>query len=398
MIKQINKYYLEILRGVVFLYFSFAYLPFAFSSITLLLLSVLFLFFSFYNKGQTNFTSDFIKKYLLISIPFIISMFLMFTTKNYVLFVDYIEKKTAIILLPFVFLTIFQTKKQLKLGVGLFVLSSLFALFFTLYNLFEIYPNYLSFNRELFEEASVFQHLYFGIYQLVALVFLIEFFRDHPYKILFYLFILLFSLGVIISTSRISYILYVLIVVLYITKLFSTRNIIILLITISSVFTYVLSVNTAMQQKFSRAFVYKTNPRLIIWNNTYMVLKNTENPVFGVGVDYYKEGSKDPYWLRGYADDLKENYKGLLGYNSHNQFFEFVLLTGFFGILYFLLILYTFYKTLKTKNIFLISLMLIITLFSSVENILDRQYGVILYVMLMSIVYSLGINFKKKTS
>jgi O-antigen ligase len=311
-------------------------------------------------------------------------------SQNKILGLSHVWHKLPIVIVPFIVLSVFKSKQQLKKASGIFILFSLVAFCISLYRYFEINPEFFHLDTEIPKKATIIQHPYFGVYQLLALLFLIEFYRKSMNRIVFYLLFIVFSLGVLLSTSRISYILYLFIILFYVYKFLSRRNAIIITAVIISLFAVFVSTNDAIQYKFSRSLEYTTSPRLILWNNAYLVLKNSENPIFGVGIDYYNEGVKDPYWIRGYVQDTNYDHKGLKGYSSHNQYIEFILLNGVFGIFYFLLLLYTFFIAFKSKDIFIISLSLIILAFSFTETILHRQYGIILYVILMPIIFKLS--------
>ncbi len=389
MIKYINKYAVEVILILVFVYFSFAYFPFAYANITIVVLSVLFILFFIYKRENSVPFKEFRNNYLLLIIPFILTLLSVLFSENILQSLSYFWNKFPILIVPFILLSVLVDKKQLKKGVGIFLVFSLIAFVLTFYKLIQINPNFYHLSPEFSKHATIIQHPYFGIYQLVALIFLIEFYRSSLHKLLFWPLVFIFSLGVLISTARISYILYISILSLYIIKLFSKRKSIILVIIVVGASLVVLGTNKEIQKKFSRSLVYETSPRLKLWKNAYLVLKNSKNPILGVSIDYYDEGTKEPYWLKGKIENLKGNYKGLKGFNSHSQYVEFVLINGIFGFFYLLLILYAFYIAIKSKDVFLISLILIIGIFSSTESILYRQYGVILYSVLMPIVYRL---------
>jgi len=390
MIKIFEKYLSELILGLVFLYFSFVYLFYAYSNITLVVLSAIFIVILVFRKEKLVPIRAFYKDYLLVIIPIILTLSLFLNSQNAMLVLEHVWHKIPIVIVPFIVLSVFKSKEQLKKVTGIFILFSIVAFFITLYRYFELNPDFFNLGTEIPKKATLIQHPYFGIYQLVALLFLIEFYKVGVNKLLFYLLFTVFSLGVLLSTSRLSYILYLLIILFYIFKFLSKRNAIILTVLIVGIFTIFVSTNNALQYKFSRSLEYKTSPRLTLWNNSYLILKNSKNPIIGAGIDYYKEGVKDPYWLRGYVQDPDYNHKGLIGYSSHNQYIEFLLLNGILGIFYILLMLYTIFKACRTKDIFIISLSLIMLAFSFTDSILHRQYGIILYAVLMPIIYRLG--------
>lgn len=391
MLELVKKYSSDIVIGLLFTYFSFGYLSYAYANISLVILSVVFIYSLFLKKEKPLAFTHF-KDYLLLLIPYILTLLSVVLSHSFELGFSHLFHKLPIVIVPFIILSVLSKKEQIKRVAGIYIFFSLIGFIITFYKLFEINPNIFKLSSEFSKQATIIQHPYFGVYQLLAIVFLVEFYKDSLNKILFYGFLVLFSLGVLISTSRISYILYFLVAFLYVSKLFSRRNAIIFLIIITGFFSILVSSNDSLQHKFSRSFVYATSPRLLLWKNSFLVLKNTEKPLLGASLDYFNEGVKDPYWLLGYVKDLGEDYQGLKGYSSHNQYLEFILLNGILGLAYLLLMLYGLIVSLKSRDVFLISLLIIIGIFSFTESILHRQYGIILYVLLMPIVLKLGKN------
>lgn len=391
----IQKYFdtnrAEILLFLVFLYLSLAYFSLALPNITLTILVSVFIGYGIYKRKYF-----FIKKqysyYLLLAIPILLVISFVFRTSDYDFFFSKLLQKSPSFLVPLILLSFLQNKAQLKNLAGFFIIASLIALLITLFRLFSLYGTEVHFKRGLFEQATIIQHLYFGVYQLVAIIFLLEFYKNSLKKYVFYLLFFALSLGVAISTSRISYILYFLLVGLYLMRYLPRRKALIYFLVLSGLAVSVIFTIPQLKQKFTQSFNPKTSPRLIIWNNAYLILKNAENPWLGTGLDYYKDGSTGTYWLKGLAE--QENYNGVAGFNTHNQFFEFILLGGVLGFLYVFLMFFTLYKAIASKDVFLISLILLLFLFSMVENILDRQWGIILFSVLMGILYS-GFSRKK---
>jgi len=313
---------------------------------------------------------------------------------------SYIQLRLPVLVIPFIFLNSFTNKNQLMKNIPLFWGLSLFALFATIYKLVELDPvTFYYLNTDVTSQATIIQHPYFGILQLVALVFTLEHLRRvKNNKGIFYLLLFLFTLGVVVSSSRISYILYIIIITIYLTKFISRKKTTFVLILVASGLTMVIATSEAIQYKFSRSINLETSPRLRLWNNAYMVLKHSENPIIGAGIgDYYKEKG-DPYWLRGYVDKLNEKnqYKGLNGYNPHNQYLEFILLNGVLGLVFLIMMGYLLFVTFKRNEFLSVSLILIITLFTLTESTLNRQYGVVLFSFLVSII--LGLDQVKNKS
>jgi len=70
----------------------------------------------------------------------------------------------------------------------------------------------------------------------------------------------------------------------------------------------------------------------------------------------------------------------LANLNSHNQYFSFLVKSGAWGLLVYLLTLaYGFKTAIKKKDVVFISFMLLIAIVSLSENVLDADKGVMFY-------------------
>ena len=391
-LKHINFH--TVVIALLLFYFSFNYLPSAYSNIALIVAAGIFLIGVFSKNIKLNWSKQYVFYYLLMTIPLLLTLISIANSNTMEPGWHYIKLRLPVLFIPFIFLNSFESKEQLMKSVPIFLGFSLFALFVTIYRLIEIDPvSFYLLNTDCTPQATIIQHPYFGILQLVAFVFTLEYLRSiKSNKGIYYVLLLLFTLGVVVSTSRICYILYAIILTIYLIKFISRKKTIFILIVMVAGLTMVIATSEAIQYKFSRSINLETSPRLRLWNNAYMVLKNSDTPIIGVGIgDYYKEKG-DPYWLRGYVNKLNEKnqYKGLYGFNPHNQYLEFILLNGVFGLLFLIMMGYLVFITFKRNEFLSLSLILVVALFTLTESTLNRQYGVVLYSFLLSIILSLN--------
>ncbi len=385
-----------ILSLLSILYLSLVYFNFAYTNMAMLLLIVVFIYGVVFKNISLKINKEFIKNYSLISIPFLLTIISVIISKEKVIGLSYIVFRLPILLVPFIILLVFETKRSLKNIVFIYIFTSVIALFITLINISKLNFNNSFIDIIMSNKSTIIQHPYFGVFQLLALIFLLEFFKDRINKYGFYLLFIIFSLGILISTSRISYLLYFIIISLYVLKNLSVKKSALIIAILSLTFLTIITTNKQLQYKFTRSFNIETSPRLKIWKNSFLVLKKADFPLFGVGIgDYYQKGKKDAYWLKGILLELKNDYNGLNGYDSHSMYIEFILLNGVIGLFYTFLMLYLLFKSLKEKDIFKISIVLILVFFSVTESILNRQYGLTLYCFLMPIIFSLKINKNK---
>jgi O-antigen ligase len=76
---------------------------------------------------------------------------------------------------------------------------------------------------------------------------------------------------------------------------------------------------------------------------------------------------------------LKGNY-----YNTHNQFLGYLISNGIVGLSFFLLILFKNFNIAASSSFEHLSILLLFTFMMMIENVLDRQNGIILFSFLLN--------------
>ncbi len=110
-------------------------------------------------------------------------------------------------------------------------------------------------------------------------------------------------------------------------------------------------------------------PRAVRWECAWVLVK--QSPVLGHGSGSEITLLKEEYFRRRYY------YSYLNELNAHNQYLSFMVKTGFTGFLIFLLLLFKgFKKAIRTKDVFFLSFLVLITTVSFSENILDVNKGI----------------------
>jgi len=99
-----------------------------------------------------------------------------------------------------------------------------------------------------------------------------------------------------------------------------------------------------------------------------------QSPVIGYGNGAETMLLKEKYFEKGlYISYLNE-------FNTHNQYLAVLLKTGIIGLLLFLFILYFGYASaVRNRDLLLLSFMIIVTVVSLSENILDLNKGIFFY-------------------
>ncbi len=118
--------------------------------------------------------------------------------------------------------------------------------------------------------------------------------------------------------------------------------------------------------------VENTEPRLARWNATIELIKGS--PVIGYGTGAEKRLLKEKYFEKGlYISYLNE-------FNAHSEYLSILIKTGVIGLAIFAYILYFgFTSAIRKKDILFLSFMVIITIVSVSENILDLNKGIFFY-------------------
>lgn len=118
--------------------------------------------------------------------------------------------------------------------------------------------------------------------------------------------------------------------------------------------------------------IENTEPRLARWNAIMELIK--KSPVIGYGTGSEKKLLKEKYFEKGlYISYLNE-------FNTHSEYLSITVKMGVIGLLLFIYILYFgFASALKEGNILFLSFIIIISVVSISENILDLNKGIFFY-------------------
>lgn len=126
-----------------------------------------------------------------------------------------------------------------------------------------------------------------------------------------------------------------------------------------------------------------TKTRLAVWKESYTLIK--DSPIIGYGTGDVMDILTEKYKEKGFHDLAKKHL------NSHNQFIQILLGSGFIGLIYFLfLIAYPYLKNLTSSQYLLYTIFtaLIILNFLT-ESMLETQSGVVFFSFFITIFYSL---------
>jgi O-antigen ligase len=130
-------------------------------------------------------------------------------------------------------------------------------------------------------------------------------------------------------------------------------------------------------------------PRIVRWKAELQLIKRS--PLIGYGTGSEKTELKNIFY------DNKLYYCYLHEFNAHSQYLAFLITLGIAGFsIYCCILLYGFYVAIKTKNIFFISALTLITVVSIAEDIMTFSHGRMFYSFFIA--FFLGIYQQKITT
>ena len=130
-----------------------------------------------------------------------------------------------------------------------------------------------------------------------------------------------------------------------------------------------------------------TETRMKRWDLELQLI--SRSPIVGHG------GGSEKYLLKKKYFENKFYRSYLVELNAHNQYFSFLIKAGIIGLLTYLYVLYfSFSKGVKWKDFIFLSFLILISVVSISENILDVNKGIFFYSFFLSVFLITG--FKEK--
>ena len=120
---------------------------------------------------------------------------------------------------------------------------------------------------------------------------------------------------------------------------------------------------------FDNTKASSTNLRINLINTTLNAIN--EKPLFGYGIGDTKD-------VLSALEDKNSFFKGKY-YNTHNQFLNTTLATGIIGLLLFIFFLLKNLQLIVFRSFEQLSIVLLFVALMFIENILDRQNGIIYF-------------------
>ncbi|PWI29839.1 hypothetical protein DI383_08775 [Flavobacteriaceae bacterium LYZ1037] len=384
---SINKIIIKATNLFLILFVLFTVLPVKlnYSSMTIILLTVLSVLNLFYSQ---NINLKSAKLYIFsISIPLVIYLLGLINTSNIDYGLTFLSKNMSFLAFPLIFYSLGKYIDQIKL-------YKTFLLGLALTNLYLIYLFFYYFNFGtkfyMIVTLDVYHSTYLGMYNLLAYWICFDFFNKKSKKI--YLFLAtFFIICAILASARIIFILSILslgaTMLLQIKS--NSKKIMAILLTSLIGITLVITI-PALKQKFNQLSEIE---QIGFDSDNYQSISSR----FGK-IEASIEVIKNNFWFGTGTGDIKDElvkeYKKmnfLMGYkyryNPHNQFLESLSRNGLIGGSISLLFIYLLpmYVSIHKKNMLLTAFVFIICGVSLTESILDLHKGITFYVFFVTL-------------
>ena len=371
------------------------------------LLAFLILYLIFDRKDYTNIKIELLKKPL-----FYVLFFLLFYWLFMGLVTNSLEETNYSLLIP-VFIIPFLFLKVKSKETFLWAISALSFMISIrgIYGLLHFYiqnHQFLPFEGQVINEVLGLERPYLGFISVIGALSSLQLAQIYTkYKVWFIIYSIYIVGFVFLISARISAItvlfLLFIFLVFYLKTSVKTKFIFTLL---SLIFLFsTLFFNKNLRERFfittniqnSLVKLNRHEPRMVIWNCAYDIACDSDfNVFFGLNSQKVLE---DKY-LDCYAQKMENKYRAayfiFTKKNSHNQFLDIYLFSGLIGF-----ILFTYFFIIQIfshrKNYIKTAMIISLVLFLLVENVLRRQMGTYLFIIIVSFINIGALIFNEKS-
>jgi len=397
-LSNIKKYPFDLL--FVLLTFSLFFSRKVPNAILILLITVLIFDFKNYKKIDFNLLK--IKPFLILLILFFYWILKAIITNSF--FDSNYSLLLPIIIIPIIFLKI-ENKNWIQYSILFIVFLLSIRAYIGLVTYYFKFNKFLPFEGEVINEVLGMERPYLGFISVIAIIISLQLSKYNiKYKKVGIAYAIYISAFIFIISARISALTVLFITVIFLFfyfKISLKKKLFFFLFSLFFIFTFIL-LNKNLRERFFITTNYEKSieklnrhePRMIIWNCSYNIINSKDfNPLFGLN----SEKEVEKRYLNCYDQTMtnrnRANYFISTKKNSHNQFIDIFLTSGIFGLLIFCIFFaHQFY--LYKHEFFKIALLIAIILFLIVENVLRRQIGVYLFILIISLI-NIPINHSK---
>jgi len=366
--------------------FALPYPSFSLVSQVIILLTLIFLFTNQFKRKLIYLKNNF-KFFLGISVGFFIYVLGALYTTDFHKAINELVLKLPLFIIPLIFLSeqhprklLFYFLKYFSRAVVFFsFLAFLTATYFEIKNIGNYY-SYQNFAIILNKHTT-----YLALMVSISLIYRFYLLISTPNSMFYELLIIFYHFLILYFISnRISFIALTISFVFLIWTLIKAKFKYFLLLFFPIAFFSIFFLPN-FQKRFQPKTWKKTNMTesferaknmSAVWDYT---LRN--HLFFGLGTGSKRDALYEEYKHK----NLKNAYKHK--YNAHNQYLEFFLVNGLFGATIFIAAqIFLLIVLLKKRDYFGISLFIIFIIFMMTESILERQTGVVLYAIILTLI------------
>ena len=304
-----------------------------------------------------------------------------------------VEKSNYIKLLPFIFIPFcldnIENKIKLKgfvfliIGIIIIQLNSVYGIINYYY--FTEGKKYALKNYSKINEILNYERPYLGFFSALSIVICFYYYSINKNKILSTIISFFSLLLIIVISARLAIVIVFFTSLVVIFKKLNKKNFIKTLIIFLGIIFLIFMSNSSLNDRFSEI---KKDARVITWKGASVTFFKNAKFIFGTGSEENTRSNLLEYYKNydGFISKDEKNRFINKNYNTHNQYINELLRGGVIGLLLLLIPqVILLYSSFKKNNI--LELMFLVSIFSFclVENILDRQVGVYLYALLLSL-------------
>ena len=332
---------------------------------------------------------------LLINISIFLLLFIsLYYSDNITFGLKYVFRTLPLFLFPIAFFFLKENKRifslKLFLKAKLYFYLSTLILFIGIFALFYfrgfVTENYfLNYSYRIIHQLGYYSMhpIYASLIVSISIIFSISLFKNKKYQLLIIVGNILLVLNLILLSRKSAIII---MGIFFLIFVFFNKSIKVKIKVFILFITLVLIIGVV---KFIPDISNRFNDFVDLFDYTNMSSSNLRLNLIDVSIDAIKEKPFFGYGIGDIKDILsdfehKNDFFNNKYYNTHNQYLNLMLATGFFGLLLFIAFLFKNLKLAYSGSFEQFSIVLLFVLLMFIENILDRQNGVIYFAVFVN--------------
>ncbi len=257
------------------------------------------------------------------------------------------------------------------------------------------YDAHWLFSYENLAKASGVQPIYLSLFIITGfLAWFINYLYQQPIQWWKLLVPFVFFVMIVMLSSRTGFIAFSLVLIMMLFQIAKQSKKVLM---VASVFTGIvvvamalISMNRINNSRFSEMLEIQSDYKTNQWGSSALRIEKWKNsldcflkfPLTGTGAGDYKKELVAVYEANGFQSGVENRF------NSHNQFLQTACTLGFGGILLLLgLFILLFRQSWNTRNLPLFLLTMVFFISMLTESLLERQFGIFLFIILINVFY-----------